>query len=126
MHVPPTLFIIEPQELFVPHLRWLALEAELPVVGTTMHIDPPALDRAAPDVVLIDVDFLEDSPAHSVRLLRDIVPNAAILVLADLDPGPPLDELLAAGAHAVLPKSATEEDVVAALDALRRKRACRR
>jgi NarL family two-component system response regulator YdfI len=73
--------------------------------------------EAHPDVVLLELEQHETEPLALLRALAVRVPETAIVVLAGDDREGWTMEALRAGVRAVLPREATEAEIVAAIEA---------
>jgi two-component system, NarL family, response regulator YdfI len=70
-----------------------------------------------PDVVLVDLDSLADESMSPAIELDDMVHNSALVILTD-DPGNFLAaDALRSGVRAILPREATADAIVAAIEA---------
>src|SRR5947208_7941569 len=98
----------------------LAVEEDLHIVGRVG--DSVAAVRIAretkPDAILLDVEMPYHPVSVTMRALRRAAPQARILILTVHDEPRLLQEVLAAGAHGVLMKTATREELVGAIRAI--------
>jgi DNA-binding NarL/FixJ family response regulator len=98
----------------------LAIEEDLDVVGRVG--DSVAAVRMAretkPDTILLDVEMPYHPVSVTMRALRGAAPQARILILTMHDEPRLLQEVLAAGAHGALMKTATREELVGAIRAV--------
>jgi len=98
----------------------LAVEEDLHIVGRVG--DSVAAVRIAretkPDAILLDVEMPYHPVSVTMRALRRAAPQARILILTVHDEPRLLQEVLAAGAHGVLMKTATREELVGAIRAV--------
>jgi DNA-binding NarL/FixJ family response regulator len=115
--VGTTVLIVDDHDLIRQGLRRaFERDASFTVVGEAGTV-AEALDSAArlgPDVVLIDVRLPDGSGLEATRRLRELLPNAGIVVLTMYAGDDHLFGALDAGASAFVPKDAPAEDVVAA------------
>ncbi len=118
MHAGAIVHVVEPQELFVPTLIDVFIEAGLRVDRVVDDIYPQILLEEQPNVLFIDTDYLTD-PLRAVRLAHVLVPGATIFVYGGLTGSGAREAFVAAGASTVLAKSAERASVVEALQSAR-------
>jgi DNA-binding NarL/FixJ family response regulator len=98
----------------------LSVEEDLDVVGRVG--DSVAAVQTAretkPDAILLDVEMPYHPVSVTLRALRQAAPQARILILTMHDEPRLLQEVLAAGAHGALMKTATREELVGAIRAV--------
>ncbi|MEO9264309.1 MAG: hypothetical protein ABI282_09455 [Candidatus Baltobacteraceae bacterium] len=119
-----TAHVAEPQQIFVPVLVDIFLEAGLFVEHVAAQIDPRLLIDDQPDLVFLDVDYI-DQPMESVRVARLLVPRTQIFIFAVAPSDAISRAFTAAGANVVLEKSLDRQRVVQAIhvvDRLKRHR----
>lgn len=117
------VLLIDDNELFRTGVaRILATEADLSVVA-----EMPAEDGAItvaeaerPDIVLVDVEMRAARGESYLRRLRQASPLSKIIVLTMNDDPALVRRLLAAGVRAYILKTATRDEVLAALRAIAR------
>jgi hypothetical protein len=114
MHGRDVVHMIEPQDLFVPALIDVFVEAGLSVDRVDDDIHPQILLAEQPDVLFIDADYLPD-PLRGVRLAHVLVPGATIYVYGGVRGFESREAYIAAGASVVLAKSADRALIVEAL-----------
>jgi DNA-binding NarL/FixJ family response regulator len=73
--------------------------------------------RTAPDVILMDLSMPVLNGLDATRLLREVVPDTAIVVFSAFDSPELKRQAFAAGAVAYLPKGCTNERLRATLEA---------
>lgn len=109
--------IIEAQRLFAPFLSQLLSEAGFTVVATLETIAVAELGRTEPQLVLIDIDFVEDDAVSSLKLLRAVLPEATICVYTGTIDDGWATTLTRAGANGVITKLATPAEIIEAIRA---------
>ena len=107
-----TVFVVEPQELFVDRLRQVLTQAGLDVIGVSVDINLGAIVASEPNVVFLDADFLGDDPRNAVREINGVAEGATICVYTQ-GRGENL-----VGSCCVLSKGSTEDELLHALRAL--------
>lgn len=76
------VFVIESQRLFGKALcQVFALDAAVQIVGDSHAVDPQALYRARPDLIILDLDGSQDV-TEGLAVCRDTVPQARVCVLS--------------------------------------------
>ena len=108
-------YIIEPQEIFVDHLRRVLAEVDMDVTGVSAQLDVKAIVAADPELVFLDADFGSDDPRSAVAAVRKAVRNAIICVVTQRRRKALGASCLRAGASCVLSKESTDAEVVEAL-----------
>jgi DNA-binding NarL/FixJ family response regulator len=111
--------LIEPQGLFVSSLTDLFEEAGLRVSYTGKHLDPRRLLDDTPNIVFIDVDYVDD-PFGMLSLARTLVPHAIVCVYAEYRGAGAERAYRAAGADEVFMKTADWAEIIAAIHRRRR------
>ena len=107
-----TVYVVEPQALFGPKLARLVADAGGTVVGTAAGLDLDAIIAAAPNAVLLDLDFTAYDVADALDVLRSEAPAVRpILLTAERGAGW-LERYRGAGAASVVSKDSTEEELV--------------
>ena len=107
-----TVYVVEPQALFGPKLARLVAEAGAHVLGTAASLDLDAIIAAAPNAVLLDLDFTAYDVADALDVLRSEAPAVRSIVLTAERGAGWLERCRAAGAVSVVSKAATEEELV--------------
>jgi DNA-binding NarL/FixJ family response regulator len=78
------VLLIEPQELFLPHLVE-ALESDgLNIVGTVRAIDETQLAKLKPEVILADIGISDAAGFATLGRVRKAAPNARLIVFAGM------------------------------------------
>jgi DNA-binding NarL/FixJ family response regulator len=97
-------------------------EDDLEVVGQADDTtDAVAIaHRARPDVVLLDVEMPGLGAEESLRQILKMSPNSKVVVLTMHDDARLVKRLLSLGAHAFVVKSATRDELVAAIRTVKR------
>jgi DNA-binding NarL/FixJ family response regulator len=108
----PTVYVVEPQALFGPELARLVGAAGGRVVGHLPLLDLDAIITAAPDVVLLDLDYTDYRLADVLDMLRTEAPSIRPVVLTSERGAGRLDACRANGAAAVVDKAASERELV--------------
>jgi DNA-binding NarL/FixJ family response regulator len=72
------VYVIEAQSLFVPALLEVLDELGLELRSVSSDVDMEALLEEQPDVVFVDLDFVDREPLRLVRALRTLLPNTLI------------------------------------------------
>jgi DNA-binding NarL/FixJ family response regulator len=94
-----------------------AADEGLEVVGEAERGEEAVLlaREERPDVVLLDVEMPGMGAKETVRELSRVSPSSKVVILTMYDEPPLVRELLGAGAHAYIVKSATREELLAAI-----------
>jgi DNA-binding NarL/FixJ family response regulator len=107
-----TVYVVEPQALFGPNLARLVGEAGGRIAGTASTLDLDAIIAAAPDAVLLDLDFTAYDVADVLDVLRAEAPRVRPIVLTAQRGSGWLELCRTSGAASVVSKAATEEELV--------------
>lgn len=97
-------------------------ERDLEVIGSAAD-GAQALEQAAttrPDVVLLDLAIPPPSGAELIRRLRDVAPEARVLILTTYDDDEHLFEAVSAGASGYVVKGSPVAEVVESVRAIHR------
>jgi DNA-binding NarL/FixJ family response regulator len=115
-------YLLEPQALFIPQLERVLGEAGLEVIGTGATLHERTIVELGPELVFVDVDFLEGGGPNALCRLRDAMLSVAIVAYTSV--ADPLFEAWCyiAGATVVIGKWSTEAQTIEALRGLARDR----
>ena len=106
------VYVVEPQSLFGPEIERLVSEAGGTVARMTAVLDIDELIAAAPDVVLLDLDFTPYDVLEVLDVLRSEAPWLRPIILTTEHRRGWLATCRAAGAAAVVSKSAPDGEVI--------------
>ncbi|MFE1746885.1 response regulator transcription factor [Coleofasciculus sp. H7-2] len=84
----------------------------LEIVGSSSSTDTLVPEELQPDVVLLDYSFSDDDPAEE-KLLALGAESPAFVILANNPHSTWLESVLQVGVQAILPRTATAEEIVA-------------
>ncbi|MGI8578719.1 MAG: response regulator [Nocardioidaceae bacterium] len=115
---PIRLGVVDDQELFRRGLVMLLEAAEgIDVVGeATDGLEAAAMaERAAPDIILMDVNMPRLSGIESCRAIKDVAPSVKIIMLATSGEETDVCEAVKNGASGYLLKSSSIEQVSQAI-----------
>lgn len=116
--MPVKLLLVDDHKLFREGLRRiLELEPDLEVVGEA-NTGRKALEVLAvckPDVVLMDINMPECNGVEATRLIKELYPQTAVLVLSIHDDREYLLETLKAGASGYLLKDVEPDRLIEAI-----------
>lgn len=107
--------VIEPQRLFAPFLTQLLSGEGFSVVVSLESMSLDEIGRNEPDVVFVDIDFIEVEPITAIRQLHGVVPNATICAYTGRTDPEWAAAIGGAGANCVISKSATPAEIVDAI-----------
>ena len=107
--------VIEPQRLFAPFLAQLLSGEGFSVVASLESMSLDEIGRNEPDVVFVDIDFIEVEPITAIRQLHGVVPNATICAYTGRTDPEWAAAIHGAGANCVISKSATPAEIVEAI-----------
>ncbi|HWE88214.1 MAG TPA: response regulator transcription factor [Pseudonocardiaceae bacterium] len=95
----------------------LSIEQDILVVGACQFGDAAitVVERTKPDVVLLDSDRAGSQAVGMLRRMLLVSPTSKVIVVTVHDEARLVGNLVAAGAHAYLLKSATSEELLTAL-----------
>ena len=110
------LFVIEGQALFGKALcQVFSSEPSITIAGDAPTIDPVAMARARPDILLLDLDGITTGVIEALELCRECVPNARLCALT-MRPSPEImQRCLAAGADGYIVKDVTPIELINAV-----------
>lgn len=108
---------------FIVRMGLIALintEPDLTVIGETDDGDQAItlFEKLKPDLLLMDVRMPRQSGTEATRRIRQIAPNARVLMLSAFDGDADIHTALEAGAQGYVLKSATGEDLIPAIRAV--------
>jgi DNA-binding NarL/FixJ family response regulator len=115
LHVRTTTYIIERLGFVAPYLAQTLSEADLDVLRVTDDIDFSYLQRASPDVIFADIDFLAGDAPATIRKIRRQSPLSLICVYTSQTDPSWAKTCHLAGANAVFTKLSTDEELIAGL-----------
>jgi len=107
--------VIEPQRLFAPFLTQLLSGEGFSVVASLESMSLDEIGRNEPDVVFVDIDFIEVEPITAIRQLHGVVPSATICAYTGRTDHEWAAAIRSAGANCVISKSATPGEIVEAI-----------
>ncbi|MBV8369532.1 MAG: response regulator transcription factor [Candidatus Eremiobacteraeota bacterium] len=107
-----SVYIVEPQSLFEPELERLVSLAGARVAGSAAQLDLDEIIAAAPDAVLLDLDFTAYDVLDVLDVLQAEAPAIRPVVLTSERGRGRLDRCRAYGAAAVVSKDATDLEMV--------------
>lgn len=109
-------YLIEPQKLFLPALTAFLESVGLKVEKTSSHVDLRDLVSEQPQLIFMDLDFVDGEPLETISIIRAVLPLATICVYTSVKGGVTWPKACHyAGANAVFSKSAQEDEVLAGL-----------
>lgn len=99
--------------------RTLSRRSDLEIVGEAESGELACETAAAtgPDVVLMDVMMAGIGGVEAAKRLAAAAPDAAVIGVSAVEEGPALDEMRAAGAVDFVPKTASVDQLVMAIQA---------
>ena len=101
-------YVVEPQSLFAPFLTEALTGAGLDVCHVSDTLNVPHISESDPDVVLIDMDFLNETPRRVIEMLRRALPQKPIFVYG----GPAEHPVYDRDAVIAIPKEATLQEFI--------------
>jgi DNA-binding NarL/FixJ family response regulator len=111
------VYVIEAQSLFVPALLEVLDELGLELRSVSSDVDMEALLEEQPDVVFVDLDFVDREPLRLLRGLRTLLPNTLIWVYcSERDPAW-IRAYIQAGASSVFGKNDARNQILARMHA---------
>jgi DNA-binding NarL/FixJ family response regulator len=113
--------LIEAQALFVPTLEEVFVELGLDIRSVSSDVDMHRLLEDQPDVLFLDVDFVNQEPLRLVNALRLLLPDSVICVYTSQRSPDWAKACHFAGATGVFSKNAHRNEIVAGMhEALRK------
>jgi DNA-binding NarL/FixJ family response regulator len=113
----PSLYVIEPQALFVPELTRLVAAAGGRAVRFADSLDVEEIVSLRTDFALVDLDYSDIGVLDGLAFFRGVAPDARVIVLSDETGFAVLEQFRAAGAVAVLSKTLSADEFCDALRA---------
>jgi DNA-binding NarL/FixJ family response regulator len=107
--------IIEPQRIFAPFLMRLLSEAGFSIVATLDSLSLDEIARAEPNVIFIDLDFIDVEPLTALRQLRLVAPNATVCVYTGRLEDSWAAACSRAGANCIVSKLAAPHEIAAGI-----------
>jgi len=107
--------VIEPQRLFAPYLTQLLSGVGFNVVASLESVSLDVIGRNEPDVVFVDLDFVEVEPITAIRQLHGVVPSATICAYTGRTDEGWAAACSGAGANCVISKSATPSEIISGI-----------
>ncbi len=111
----PSVYVLEPQALFVPELMRAVAGAGGRVVRSADLLDVMEVSSLRVDYALLDLDYSMYRVDEGLALFRHVAPRVRVMVLTDECDGERLKEMRRAGAWAVLPKTLSDDDLLVEL-----------
>jgi len=110
------LYLIESQKLFGKALcQVFALDSDVQIVGDSHEVDPQALFKARPDLIILDLDGNSLDVTEGLALCRETVPQARVCVLSMRLQAELMQRCLAAGAEGYIVKDVTPAELLRAV-----------
>lgn len=104
-------YVVEAQGIFAPYLVTVLTEAGLDVIHVGSSMDLQLMSQLAPDLLFVDLDYVDADPLESIRMTRFMLPHAVICVYTgDTRPAWAAACHLA-GANCILTKQADGEEI---------------
>ena len=110
-----SVYVIEPQALFVPELTRLVAAAGGRAVRFADSLDVEEIMSLRTDFALVDLDYSDIGVLDGLAFFRGVAPEARVIVLTDETDFGLLEHFRAAGAVAVLSKSLSADEFCDAL-----------
>jgi DNA-binding NarL/FixJ family response regulator len=123
MNKEPAVRIVVVDDHFIVRMGLIALintEPDLQVIGETDDGDQAIAlaEKLKPDLLLMDVRMPRRSGTEAIRHIRQVTPNARVLMLSAFDGDEDIHAALEAGAQGYVLKSATGEELIPAIRAV--------
>lgn len=123
MSKEPAVRILVVDDHFIVRMGLIALintEPDLQVIGETDDGDQAItlFEKLRPDLLLMDVRMPRRSGTEAIRHIRQVTPNARVLMLSAFDGDADIHAALEAGAQGYVLKSATGEELIPAIRAV--------
>lgn len=115
---PTRLLLVDEHPIFCASLQaYLSHEPSIQVIGRA-HTAAAAAQQSRklrPDIVVMDPELPGATPLHAIRLVRTARRRTRILILGERPEGPTAIACVEAGADGYLPKTAPEQQLLAAI-----------
>ena len=108
----PSVYVVEPQSLFAPEIERLVAVAGGRVIANASALDLDDIVAAAPEFVLLDLDYTAYDVADALDVLHAEAPHVRPIVLTDRHRRGWLQLTRAHGAASVVAKAASEQELV--------------
>ncbi|HTU80828.1 MAG TPA: response regulator transcription factor [Candidatus Acidoferrales bacterium] len=110
------LYVIEGQVLFGKALcQVFSMESDIQVVGDSDSVSVPALAKARPDLIILDLDGSAVELTEALALCHESVPHARVCVLSMRPQAEIMQRCLAAGAEGFIIKDVTPSELMRAV-----------
>lgn len=110
------LYVIEGQVLFAKALcQVFSMEADIQIVGDSGSVSAPALAKARPDLILLDLDGSAVELTEALAVCREAAPQARVTVLSMRPQAEIMQRCLAAGAEGFIIKDVTPAELMRAV-----------
>lgn len=110
------IYVIEGQVLFGKALcQVFSADPSLQIVGDSAVVHGPALAKARPDIILIDVDGCNLEIGEALALCRESAPEARVCMLSMRPQAEMMQCCLAAGAEGYIVKDVTPGELIRAV-----------
>jgi DNA-binding NarL/FixJ family response regulator len=113
----PSIYVVEPQALFVPELYRIVAAAGGHVARFAESLDVEEIVSLRTDYALVDLDYAEISVLDGLAFFRSVAPDVRVIVLTEERDFAMLERFRIAGASTVLAKSMSADEVSDALRA---------
>jgi DNA-binding NarL/FixJ family response regulator len=114
----PSVYMIEPQALFVPELARIVAAAGGTVVRFAEALDIEEIVSLRTDYAIVDLDYSEIGVLDGLAFFRTVATEVRVIVLTDETDFATLEQFRAAGASSVIAKSMSAGEVSDALRAM--------
>jgi len=104
-------YVVEAQGIFAPFLVAVLADAGLDVVHVGSSMDLQLMSHLAPDLLFVDLDFIDADPLESIRMTRFMLPHAVICVYTGDSRPAWASACHLAGANCVLTKQADGAEI---------------
>ncbi|HEX3549016.1 MAG TPA: hypothetical protein VHT53_01490 [Candidatus Elarobacter sp.] len=111
----PSVYVIEPQTLFVPELMHAVTGAGGRVVRFAESLDVTEVASLRVDYALLDLDYSLYSVDDGLAIFGHVAPGIRTMVLTDECDAERVRAMRRAGAWAVLPKTLSDDELLVEL-----------